>query len=223
MYGPRPAARAATQAIRIALQAAVIVTAGAASAQQAPPGSGGPPSAITPPPGNKLLLSATGTGSQDYTCLPTDGGQTAWTFERPQALLTIPLAGAPLQAAEHFLGSVPGQVLAARPGCTLSGAGPEQYCPAWRASLDQSTVWASKIATETAGTGPDCPNHGAIACLLLKPVAISNGLFPKGLLSDTTYVVRAYTQGGSPPTTACTTGEIAQIPYTAQYDFYSAP
>ena len=117
---------------------------------------------------------------------------------------------------------MPGRAPTASPGCTESGAGAQQYCPTWQSPFDQSAVWGTKIASENAGTSADCPNSGSIACLLLKAVTTSKGPFPDGLFVRTTYIQRADTEGGSPPTTSCITGQLAQVPYTAEYRFYAA-
>ncbi len=194
----------------------------AATSLQARAQAASVPTAITPPAGNVLLLKTRGVGTQDYICLPAMLGVTAWTFERPQASLSVTVGGVPLEAAEHFLDVVPGQTLAASPGCTESGASAQQFCPTWRNPLDQSAVWGSKIASENAGTSPDCPNTGSIACLLLKSVGNTSGLFKTGLFGNVTYIVRANTAGGSPPTTACHTGQVAQVPYSADYSFFTA-
>ncbi len=206
----------------IAGVAALIAIPAAPTSLQARAQAASAPTAITPPAGNVLLLKTRGVGTQDYICLPAMLGVTAWTFERPQASLSVTVGGFPLEAAEHFLDVVPGQALTASPGCTQSGASARQFCPTWRSPLDQSAVWGSKVASETAGTSPDCPNTGAIACLLLKSVANTNGLFKAGLFGNVTYIVRANTAGGGPPTTACHTGQVAQVPYGADYSFFTA-
>ncbi len=148
---------------------------------------------------------------------------TAWVFERPQAVLSVSAFGKyTFEVAEHLSDTVPAQTATASPGCVEAADGTRQYCPAWRSPYDQSEVWGTRIASVTAGTSPTCPNTGSIACLLLKSAVTSQGQFPRGLFGGTTYIQRLYTKGGSAPTTACTAGQIAQVPYTALYAFYSA-
>ena len=180
---------------------------------------------LKPPAGNRIFLTTKGAGTQDYICLPTTTGDntTAWTFERPQATLSIGIDHNTIQAAQHFLSTVPGQTLVADAACVESGAGARQLCPSWQSPFDQSQVWGEKIASENAGSGSDCPNNGSIPCLLLKSVATTNGQFGgRGVFGAVTFIERSKTSGGMPPTTVCRTGQIAQVPYTADYLFYQA-
>jgi hypothetical protein len=180
---------------------------------------------IAAPPGNTLFLKAHATGTQDYICLPgtSDPRQGSWVFQRPEAVLSVPaIVPLRLDVAEHRLDAVPQRARAASPSCVEAASGGEQYCPSWRNPLDQSEVWGEKLAGVTAGTSPICPSAGAIACLLLKTVAISRGQFNDGLFTRTTYVQRTNTSGGSPPAGACMPYQTEQVPYTADYSFYAA-
>ncbi len=168
-------------------------------------------SALAPPDGNVPYLSAAAVGTQDYVCLPRADapGQGAWTFLAPQATLSMNRTGDARRGpdvAEHFLGRAPGA--AASPG------------PAWRSPVDQSTVWGAKAASVAAGSGPDCPNGGAIACLLVKAVANAPGERPDGLFARTSFIQRTETRGGSAPSTPCTPGQLSLVAYTATYVFY---
>ncbi len=180
--------------------------------------------ALAPPKGNVQFLSARAVGTQNYICLPNaaDPKLTAWTFFGPQATLSIPLSGDyELDVAEHLLSTVAGTTLTPSSACTESGTSSQQYCPTWRSPVDQSTVWGKKVASVTAGTSPICPNIDSISCLLVKAVATSNGQSPIGFFSRTTYIQRLDTKGGSAPNTACTAGQVALVPYTATYSFYT--
>lgn len=53
--------------------------------------------------------------------------------------------------------------------------------------------------------------------LLLRAVSTEG----PGILEQTTYIQRVNTVGGKSPTTAGTTaGQVARVPYTAEYFFY---
>src|SRR6266704_6943335 len=62
------------------------------------------PAAITPPAGNSAFLEGNAVGSQGYICLPTSTGGTSWTVNnaRPEATLTTPVFGLPVQIITHF-------------------------------------------------------------------------------------------------------------------------
>jgi len=112
---------------------------------------------------------------------------------------------------------VPSDVVAAKPGCTMSGDGKQLYCPTWQSSLDASAVWGTKAGSINAGSDPSCPNAGAVPCLLLKAIATR----PGGQLARTTYIQRVNTTGGSAPVSSCKVGALALVPYSADYSFYS--
>ena len=216
------AAKMGAAAIRLLAMGLVLVGLLAASlhtsAQDMPANT---PVGITAPAGNMLVLKTRGTGTQDYVCLPSATGG-AWTFERPQASLFVTAGGFTFEAAEHFLSAVPKPITVPDPACTASAAGGQEYCPTWRSPLDQSAVWGEKVASIAAGSSADCPNTGAIACLLLKSVATSNGQSDHGLFAAVTFIARADTEGGNAPATSCRIGQIAQVPYGADYLFYEA-
>ncbi|MFE9683630.1 DUF3455 domain-containing protein [Streptomyces sp. NPDC002701] len=80
--------------------------------------------------------------------------------------------------------------------------------PIWVSTADGSSVSASAVASS--------PKNGAIPELLLKATATSG----TGVFAGVSYVQRLDTTGGVAPTTACTTGQRASVPYSATYTFY---
>lgn len=179
---------------------------------------------LAPPAGNVAFLTLHAHGTQDYICLPVADrpDATAWVFERPEAALSGAWAGvASVDVAVHALSTVPSLVSSPDPACTQAADLSHEYCPAWHGTLDQSTVWGKKAASETAGSAADCPSEGAIACLLVKAVA-NIGARHLSLFGDTTFVQRLDTRGGAPPATACVAGQIEQVPYSADYSFFRA-
>jgi hypothetical protein len=182
------------------------------------------PAALTPPSENFPFLTAHAVGTQNYICLPdpANPGNTTWTFIAPQATLSIDgFSRLSRQVATHFLSTVPGAFPSASPGCTAANDANQQYCPTWQSSRDSSQIWGSRVGSVVAGTDPTCPNVGAIACLLLKAVATTAGQSGEGLFSEVTYVQRLNTVGGSAPGTSCTIGQLALVPYKADYTFFS--
>ena len=175
------------------------------------------PTTITPEAGNTAFLVGHATGSQGYTCLPTPTGGTSWTVNnpRPEATLFTNLFGQPVQIITHFLSINEGPL----PGVTVSPSGNAT----WQSSFDTSRVWAKAIGSINGGTDSEsCPNNGAIPCLLLQAVGQEKGPTGGRLLANTTFVQRLNTNGGAAPTTSCTAGQTALIPYTADYYFYKA-
>lgn len=178
---------------------------------------------LAPPAGNTRFLSADADGIQDYVCLPGPGTSApGWVLLGPQATLSVAVAGRPgVPVGEHLLDTVPGTAVSASPACTEAFDGTHQYCPAWRSAQDGSAVWGSRVASVAAGSGPDCPNAGAIACLLVRSVATRPGPQPLGLFARTSYIQRLRTRGGAAPGGACTVGQRALVPYGATYNFYA--
>ena len=85
--------------------------------------------------------------------------------------------------------------------------------PTWESNSGSIVVAARVLGT---GCSPD-PN--AIPWLLLKKVSTDG----PGIFSNVTFIQRVNTTGGMPPTNAGTTiGELAEVPYTAEYYFYRA-
>ena len=197
---------------------------------------------LTPPVDNAAFLTAHGAGTQDYICLASAGtaAGTAWTFQHPQATLTIPGIGPfrlqvgqdilpvlpegtfKFEVAEHFQSGVPAETNTASPGCTEAADGQHQYCPTWKSPHDQSQVWGTVIATVAAGSSQLCPHADAIACLLLKSAGNSAGQANDGLFAQASFIQRTNTTGGVAPTRPCTIGQIEFVPYTADYTFYKS-
>jgi Protein of unknown function (DUF3455) len=85
--------------------------------------------------------------------------------------------------------------------------------PTWESNSGSIVVAARVLGT---GCSPD-PN--AIAWLLLKKVSTDG----PGIFSNVTFIQRVNTTGGMPPSTDGTTvGQLAEVPYTAEYYFYRA-
>ena len=97
--------------------------------------------------------------------------------------------------------------------------------PTWRSSLDGSVVWAKALTPPVvSGSDASCPNTGAIPCLLLQAIGSKTGPFGGGGLSQTTFIQRLNTNGGSAPATGCSAstdvGKQTLVLYTADYYFF---
>ena len=81
-------------------------------------------------------------------------------------------------------------------------------------------------ASIPAGSNPSCPNTGSIACLLLQSIGSLQGPTGGKFLTQTTFVQRLNTNGGSAPDDADGCGSVANVgnqrlvPYTADYYFF---
>jgi hypothetical protein len=181
------------------------------------------PPAITPPAGNVAFLEGHGVGTQGYVCLPTSTTN-SWTVNssRPQATLSITAGKFTQQILTHFLSPNPSAAGSAPPSCILSVDSGEIDCPTWESSFDSSEVWGSKAGSINAGTDPSCPDTGAIPCLLLQAIGTQTGPNGFGFMTQTTYIQRLNTTGGSAPTVSCNVGDQALVPYTADYYFWKA-
>ena len=88
----------------------------------------------------------------------------------------------------------------------------------WQSSLDSSAVWAKKIQ-ESSDPAYVAPN--AIPWFLLEVTGDRPGPMGGTQLSNTSYIQRVRTSGGTAPTSACTeAGVLVFVPYTADYIFY---
>jgi hypothetical protein len=187
----------ATWSARAVLAAAVVITAAAQTA--APPPV---PANIQVPDGHRPFLTAAAVGTQNYICMPT-----GWSFLGPQATLFITLQwpGGPIQqqVGTHYLSPNPDETATNR--------------PLWQSSLDSSIVWAKQAASST---DPEYVKPDAIPWLLLQAAGHQNGPSGGSSMSQTTYLQRINTTGGLMPGTACSVGERAFVPYTADYVFY---
>ena len=148
-----------------------------------------------PDGGGRVLIHASATGTQDYTCLgaATDAGTTySWKFVGPEADLNDCRA---IKIGSHF----------------ASDAGATR--PEWMTTIDNSFVIAKKV------NGFDA-SATAVPWLLLQSTS-SGGAGP---ISTTLYVHRVNTTGGIAPTAACDAntnlGTTQKVAYTADYYFY---
>jgi hypothetical protein len=158
------------------------------------------PEILKVPAGNKVFREGDAIGTQDYICLPS-----GWTFFGPQATL---FNEHDEQIITHFLSPNPFEQ-APNPfenGLPLA---------TWQDSEDTSKVWGSTLQSVTV-------DPTAILWLLLQVVGAQDGPTGGDELSETTFIQRMNTVGGLAPTTACTVGAMALVPYTADYFFYKA-
>jgi len=189
------------------------------------------PALITPPAGNSaFLLGHALVGTQGYVCLPKGTGA-SWTVKgaRPEATLFKTVFGKDFQIITHFL----------RPDTNPNEAAPNPVpfgSATWQSSFDTSKVWAQvplsnsttppSPASIPAGSDPSCPNTGSIACLLLQSIGSLQGPTGGKLLTQTTFVQRLNTNGGSAPDDADGCGSTTNVgnqrlvPYTADYYFF---
>jgi Protein of unknown function (DUF3455) len=177
------------------------------------------PATIKPPAGNSAFLVAHAEGTQGYVCLPTSTGA-SWTVigSRPEAILSARFSRRDFEIT-HFLS----------PDTDPNEHAPNPLpfgSPTWRSSRDGSVVWAKALTPPVAsGSDPSCPNTGAIPCLLLQSIGSKTGPSGGKRMSQTTFVQRLNTSGGSAPATGCSAsadvGKQALVPYTADYYFYA--
>jgi Protein of unknown function (DUF3455) len=181
------------------------------------------PNSITPPAGNSAFFVGHAVGTQGYVCLPlSPGASTAsWTVNaaRPEATLLVRVFDRFEEVVTHFLS----------PNTNPNGSAPNPLPfgnPTWQTSFDNSKVWGQPLQTIPAGSDQSCPNAGAIGCLLLQSVGSEAGLAGGKFLTQTTFIQRLNTQGGSAPATGCSVlsdvGKQALVPYTADYYFFHA-
>ena len=202
--------------IAAALVLGCAITATAADAQSIR--SPNTPATITPPPGSSAFLLGRATGTQGYVCLPSGAGA-SWTVNgsRPEATLFTSFFNQDIQIITHFLSP---------------NTNPNQFAPnplpfgnaTWQSSLDTSKVWAQTMRSIPAGNDPSCPNTGSIACLLLQVIGSDKGPTGGRLLTNTTFIQRLNTKGGSAPAEGCSVaadvGKQALVPYTSDYYFF---
>jgi hypothetical protein len=107
-----------------------------------------------------------------------------------------------------------GYTAASTPEAQLIGTGGRLHHfagPSWQSLRDNSLVTGTKVDQNTVA--------GAVPELLLS-VATHSGT---GVLSKADYINRLHTSGGVAPTTTCTAGQVAKVPYKAVYVFWDAP
>jgi hypothetical protein len=158
------------------------------------------PANLEVPEGNRAFLIAHAVGTQNYICLAA--GQ-AWTFIGPQATL---FKDEDTQALTHFLSPNPAEAGVAR--------------ATWQHSRDTSTVWGQAIQSST---DPAYVTPGAIPWLLLRIVGTQDGPGGGDKMSETTFIQRVNTAGGSAPAGTCASaGARVFVPYETDYVFYNA-
>lgn len=162
------------------------------------------PANIQVPAGNKLFLVGQAVGTQNYICLPADGG-VKFTLFTPQATLFKEQK----QITTHYFSPNPFE------GGTIRAT--------WQHSKDTSTVWG-KVADGNSSTDPAYVAPGAIPWLLVTIVGAQEGNKGGDKLEETTYIQRVNTVGGVAPATGCAAmtdvGNRAFVPYTTDYYFY---
>ncbi len=162
------------------------------------------PANIQVPTGNKLFLVGHAIGTQNYICLPADGGVKFILFT-PQATLFKEQK----QITTHYFSPNPFE------GGTVRAT--------WQHSRDTSTVWG-KVADGHSSSDPVYVAPGAIPWLLVTIVGAQAGPDDRDKLAATTYIQRINTDGGIAPSTGCAApadvGNKAFVPYTTAYLFY---
>lgn len=162
------------------------------------------PANIQVPAGNKLFLVGHAIGTQNYICLPADGG-VKFTLFTPQATLFK----GDKQITTHYFSPNPAEGGAIR--------------ATWQHSKDSSTVWG-RVMDGHSSSDPAYVAPGAIPWLLVTIVGAQEGNKGGDKLEETTYIQRVNTVGGVAPTTGCAAvtdvGNRAFVPYTTDYYFY---
>jgi hypothetical protein len=154
------------------------------------------PSIEIPDGGGGVLMHATGSGTQDYTCTAStnDAGATtyAWIFVGPEAALSDCNA---VVVGQHF--------------ASEGGAA----APEWQTNDGTYVVGGKKVAFT--------PDGGAASVPWLRLQGLAWG--GSGTLSKAQWIHRLNTDGGITPTTTCdqnNAGTTEKVPYGADYYFY---
>ena len=150
---------------------------------------------------NKAFLVGHAYGTQNYICLPSGAGF-AWSLFTPEATLFNDDND---QIITHYFSPNPeNNIIRAT----------WQY-------RDTSTVWAAAIL---ASSDANFVKLGAIPWVKLQVEKAVDGPNGGDKLSETTFIQRLNTDGGSAPLTGCAQasdiGKKAFVPYTADYFFY---
>jgi len=147
---------------------------------------------VQPPDGNKVILHTYAKGVQVYICTqdPKDTSNYIWILKEPIANLYADSTYKNLVGKHYFTNG---------------------KSPTWE-STDGSKVIGAKLAQVNS------PDGSGIPWLLLK-VALPTG---NGVLAPATFVQRINTKGGKAPVEANKSmkGQLAKIPYAAEYLFY---
>jgi len=172
------------------------------------------PNQIQVKAGNRAFLEGHAAGTQNYICLPTSTGF-AFALFTPEATLFNDDMD---QIITHF--NSPNRNPDPSPTPDVKGT----IRATWESSRDTSTIWAKAIAQATDSSDPTFVEQGAIAWVLLEVVGRMDGPNGGDRLSDTTFVQRLRTHGGSAPSDGCSSlgdvGTKAFVPYRADYFFY---
>jgi hypothetical protein len=179
------------------------------------------PSVITPPTGNSAFFLGHAVGTQGYVCLPTSTGAStvSWTVNaaRPEATLFVNFFDRSIEVVTHFLSPNTNPNESASKPLPFGNA-------TWQSSFDSSKVWGQQLHSIPAGSDESCPNTGSIACLLLQSAGSEEGPAGGKFLTQTTFIQRLNTNGGSAPDTGCSVlsdvGKQTLVPYTADYYFF---
>jgi Protein of unknown function (DUF3455) len=157
-------------------------------------GFGQVPAAVEVPRDSRLLLHVYGKGVQVYVCTPAAGDTSryAWTLAEAKAELYSSDAYRQ-ETGKHYFNA--------------------EHHPVWELA-DGSKVVGSKLRQA------DAPAADAVPWLLLQAVTAPDG----GALKGTTLIQRINTKGGKAPdggADAAHKGQTIQVPYTAEYLFYT--
>jgi hypothetical protein len=166
-----------------------------------------PPDLDEVPPPNKVVFVGHATGTQNYICLPAGSGF-AWTLFTPQATL---FRRNGQQLTTHFFSPNPDE-----PGNPVRAA--------WQHSRDSSIVWG-RVTDMSVDANFVAP--GAIPWLTVETAGVQEGPAGGDQLTETTFIQRLNTVGGSAPATGCSAaadvGKRAFVPYLADYFFFEDP
>jgi hypothetical protein len=162
------------------------------------------PANIQAPAGHKAFLVGHAIGTQNYVCLPADGG-VKFTLFTPQATLFNDHK----QVTTHYFSPNPFEGGAIR--------------ATWQHSRDTSTVWG-RVMDGHSSADPAYVAPGAIPWLLVTVVGAQDAAKGSDTLAKTTFIQRLNTAGGVAPATGCSSlsdvGNKAFVPYTTDYFFY---
>jgi hypothetical protein len=172
------------------------------------------PGNIAVPAGNEPFLVGHAVGTQNYVCVPSGAG-VAFSLFTPQAIL---FGDNGQEIITHFFSPNPFEDNT-NPAVTATGT----IRAAWQWSEDASTVWAQakpgNASTDSAFVAPN-----SVAWLLLTVRGAENGPTGGDFLAETTFIQRLKTSGGVAPSMGCTSatdlGNLAFVPYTADYFFF---
>jgi hypothetical protein len=167
---------------------------------------------IEVPPGNKAFLVGHAFGTQNYICLPSGNGF-AFALFTPEATLFD--LRSKQQIITHYFSPNNNPFAPADKGVIRA---------TWEDSRDTSTVWAAALVSSTDA---NFVAPGAIPWVKLQVVGAQDGPTGGDRLSNTTFIQRVNTVGGSAPSTGCAAsadiGKKAFVPYEADYFFYFDP